>query len=239
MTKNEFMTKLSNELSKRNISDAADILDEYEQHFRFKTADGYSEEEIAAKLGNPLKLAAQFGSEPKQRAKHSVFLTWLWLAWVDLFFGIFAVLLISWGIVMVSAALSFGLTGICFVLNFANLPFVSLPSTPYWCGAILGMSLLALCVLSVCGCVWFFAFIRQIFRSFGRFHQNALAESKGLAIRPALPIAPQFSPKAKRRLRSVAMISLMLFAVCFVLGFIACTLSTGDIQFWHEWGWFE
>lgn len=73
MTKNEFMTKLSNELLKRNISDAADILDEYEQHFGLKTADGYSEEEIAAKLGNPAELAAQFGSEPKQGAKYSVF----------------------------------------------------------------------------------------------------------------------------------------------------------------------
>ena len=238
MTKNEFMTKLSNELRKRNISDAADILEEYEQHFAFKTADGYSEEEITAKLGNPEELAAQFGSEPKKGAKRSAFLTWLWLCWVDLFFGIFAVLLISWGIVMASAALSFGLTGICFVFNLGSLPFVALPPMPYWCGAIIGLSLSALCVLSVVGCIWFFAFIRQIFRSFGRFHQNVLAESKGAAVRPSLPIVPQFSPKAKRRLRSVALVSLMLFAVCFVLGFVACSLSAGNIQFWHKWGWF-
>ena len=35
---------------------------EYEQHFAFKLADGYSEEEIAAKLGSPEELAAQFES---------------------------------------------------------------------------------------------------------------------------------------------------------------------------------
>ena len=53
MTKNEFMTRLASELRKRNVADAADIAEEYEQHFAFKLADGYSEEEIAAKLGSP------------------------------------------------------------------------------------------------------------------------------------------------------------------------------------------
>lgn len=60
MTKNEFMAKLTDELKKRNIEDAADVAEEYEQHFAFKLADGYSEEEIAAKLGDPTALAAQF-----------------------------------------------------------------------------------------------------------------------------------------------------------------------------------
>ena len=51
MTKSEFMTRLEHELRKRNVVDAADVMEEYEQHFAFKLADGYSEEEIAAKLG--------------------------------------------------------------------------------------------------------------------------------------------------------------------------------------------
>lgn len=50
MTKHEFMTRLANELHKRNIADSADVIEEYKQHFAFKLADGYSEEEIAAKL---------------------------------------------------------------------------------------------------------------------------------------------------------------------------------------------
>ena len=48
-------------LHKRNVSDAADVVEEYEQHFAFKLEDGYPEEEIAAKLGDPIALAAQFG----------------------------------------------------------------------------------------------------------------------------------------------------------------------------------
>ena len=35
-----------------------------------------------------------------------------------------------------------------------------------------------------------------------------------------------------------ALISLLLFAVSFVLGYGACTLSAGSFQFWHVWGWF-
>ena len=50
MTKHEFMTQFTNELHKRHIADAADVAEEYEQHFAFKMSDGYSEEEIAVKL---------------------------------------------------------------------------------------------------------------------------------------------------------------------------------------------
>lgn len=60
MTRNEFVTQLTAELHKRNVA-AADVVEEYQQHFSFKLADGYSEEEIAARLGDPVALAAQFG----------------------------------------------------------------------------------------------------------------------------------------------------------------------------------
>lgn len=58
MKKNEFMTKLADELKNRGVEDAYDVAAEYEQHFAFKLADGYSEEETAAKLGDPAALAA-------------------------------------------------------------------------------------------------------------------------------------------------------------------------------------
>ena len=44
MTKSEFLLQLKNELKKNNISDLDDVLNEYEQHFAFKLADGFSEE---------------------------------------------------------------------------------------------------------------------------------------------------------------------------------------------------
>lgn len=109
-------------------------------------------------------------------------LTWLWLGWADLFFGLFSALLLLFGAVLAACVLSFGAAGVCLVGNLRTLSYIMLPEMPYWCGAILGLSLLALCVLSVVGCIWFFAFVRQIFRAYGRFHRNALAPCRGAAV---------------------------------------------------------
>lgn len=86
--------------------------------------------------------------------------------------------------------------------------------------------------------MYFCAFLRQLMRSYGRFRKNALASASGEAGLPPLPISPQFSPKARRRLRTVALVALALFAVCFVLAYFVCSLSAGSVQFWHAWGWF-
>ena len=65
-----------------------------------------------------------------------------------------------------------------------------------------------------------------------------LAPCYGALTLPALPLAPQFSAKAKRRLRTAALVSLALFAACFVLSYIVCALTAGSLEFWHAWGWF-
>lgn len=119
--------------------------------------------------------------------------------------------------------------------NIAGL----IPAMPYWCGAILALSFAALTVLLVVGCVYYAAFLRQLVRSLGRFQHNALASASGEAALPALAINPQFSAKARRRLRAAALISLALFAACFVLSYVVCALSAGSLQFWHAWGWFQ
>ena len=78
MTKHEFLNRFSSELNRRGVADAADIVEEYVQHFSFKQADGYSEEEIAAKLGDPAQLAAQFeqsAAEQNGRGKKAAVVT--------------------------------------------------------------------------------------------------------------------------------------------------------------------
>lgn len=237
MTKNEFMMRLTKELHKRNVADAADVTEEYEQHFAFKLADGYSEEEIAAKLGDPGALAAQFGEtdEPKQKSGSKPLVA-VGLCFADLFAGLFFALLAAWEIVMAVASLSFATLTVCLLggLNIYNL----IPSMPYWCGAILALSFAPLAVLIAVGCFYYAAFLRQLVRSFGRFQHNALAGASGGATLPALAINPQFSAKTKRRLRSVALVSLALFVACFMLSYIVCSLSAGALEFWHTWGWF-
>lgn len=74
MTRNEFVTQRTAELYKRNVA-AADVVEEYQQHFSFKLADGYSEEEIAARQGDPVALAAQLGEAEAGEKRHSAVLT--------------------------------------------------------------------------------------------------------------------------------------------------------------------
>lgn len=237
MTKNEFMTRLTSELHKQSVADAADVIEEYEQHFAFKLADGYSEEEIAAKLGKPEELAAQFAeTDAPKSSGGSRPLVVTGLCFADLFAGMFFLLLAGFGLVMAAGALCFAAVAVCLLggLNICGL----IPSMPYWCGAILALSLAALTVLLTVGCVYYSAFLRQLLRSFGRWQHNALAAASGEAVLPSLTVSPRFSPKKKRCLRTLALISLALFAACFVLSYVVCALSAGSFQFWHVWGWF-
>ena len=57
INKREYLAQLERELKRNHVPDAGEILNEYAQHFAFKLADGYSEEEISARLGEPALLA--------------------------------------------------------------------------------------------------------------------------------------------------------------------------------------
>lgn len=235
MTKNEFISRLALLLERKHISDAGEIISEYEQHFAFKLADGFSEEEIAAKLGDPEQIAEQYensGSAPVRTAPF----TKIGLYIADFFAGIFFLLLALAGIVIAVAVLVFAAVGVCLLLGIS--PWSLIPSMPYWCGAILGLAMLALAVLTAVGSLYYWVFWRQFLRSFARFHRNTLAAAAGKPALPSLPVHAQFEPRFKRRLRTIALIALAAFATCFVLGYIACALSAGSLQFYHVWGWF-
>ena len=238
MTKLDFMAQLAQELKTRGVADADDILEEYAQHFAFKLSDGYAEEEIAAKLGNPKELAAQFDPAPVKKLRAGRFLTIFGLCWLDLLYGIFVVLLLSWGVVMASMVLSFGLTGICMIGRLDRFPLVTLPSMPYPSALLLGLALVALAAACVVGSIYYFALMRQLMKAYARFHRNVLATSKGEAALPALPVHPQFSAARRRALRTALLISFLCFGVFFVLGFGLSVLLAGQFEFWHAWGWF-
>lgn len=237
MTKNEYLNQLINELKKNNVADADDIASEYEQHFAFKMADGFSEEEISAKLGNPAALAAQFErSTNTGKSCGRKTTTLIGLAFADLFTGAFFALLFAWEAIMAAFSLSCAVVAVCL---FGGVNFYSLiPPMPYWCGVVFGLSLAALAVLASTGCIYFAAFIRQLMRSYGRFHHNAVAAASGNAVLPSLAINPQLPAKANRRIRTAALLSLAVFAACFVLAMIVSMISSGTFGFWHAWGWF-
>lgn len=55
---------------------------------------------------------------------------------------------------------------------------------------------------------------------------------------PRCPSRRQLPAALRRRLRTVTLAALAVFAVCFVLAYIACSLCAGSLEFWHVWGWF-
>ncbi|MBQ9121767.1 MAG: DUF1700 domain-containing protein [Clostridia bacterium] len=221
------------------MSDAADIIEEYEQHFSFKLADGYSEEEIAARLGDPEGIAAQYdtGSVERSRGKRITVAAGLGVA--DFFFGILCILLFAWEAVLAALVLSCSAVSVCLIGNLGNLSVVSIPPMPYYCSFIFGLIFILLAILAMFGAVYFFGFIRQLIRSFGRFHKNTLASASGRAMLPSITVYPQFPTRIKRILRKLSLFTAAAFAVCFIIGFVTCILSTGTIEFWHAWGWFQ
>ena len=238
MNKNEYLSQLKNELKKNCIPDSEEIMLEYEQHFDFKIADGFTEDEISARLGNPSLLAAQFkpdgtSSEKNSRRKISVY---FWLPFTDIMVSIFFIMHWAWDLVIVAASISFAALAVCL---FGGInPYSLIPPMPYWCGAVLGISSAAMSVLSAVGFFYFALLVRQIMRSYRRFHQNVLSSASGKAILPSLPTYPQIPRKSKRRMRNIAMFSFTIFLASFICGFIISAVSAGSFEFWHVWNWF-
>lgn len=93
MRRNEFIETLKENLERNGVRDTGDIIEEYEEHFAFKLADGYSEEEIAAKLDDPKAIAAQYAPSPAESKKKNKALVAIGIGVLDLFFGIFCILI--------------------------------------------------------------------------------------------------------------------------------------------------
>lgn len=118
MTKTEFLSKLETELKKNGIGDTQEIIGEYEEHFAFKLADGCAEEAIAAKLGNPAELAAQFENTTKpEKCGGRKLTTVIGLCFTDLFAAPAFALLWVWELVMGTAAVCFAALAVCLMLG--------------------------------------------------------------------------------------------------------------------------
>lgn len=234
MTKQDYLTALKQELNKNAVADAEDIVSEYEQHFAFKLADGFTEEEIAVKLGAPAQIALQFAGLPKSHkrkgGKKTLLVLWLTIMGVFevMLYGAFLYFIVGLFIgSLVPVAL-----GVEFIagLNFMNI----LPLMPYGAAIVCGISLIALGVMIFLFAVYCFAMLRQMVRASLRWRRNMMREEA----LPLLPLSPQFAPKTRRALRGILLWAVMIFAVTFIAGFAILALYTHSWGFWHALGWF-
>ena len=236
MNKAEFIKILTRSLKERNISDVDEIVAEYSIFFDLKVADGHSEEEIAACLGDPKDISQQFDTESPRPATGNKTIVTIGLVFADFFVLLFFILLYAWVLVMVSGAVTFTVLGgfLLLNLNINNL----IPSMPDFIRLVFGVVSLELSVLFVIATEYFRLFVRQLHRSYSRFHRNAIAGASGEGILPSIPIYPQIPAVKNRRMRNITLIMLTVFIISTLSGYIAAALMAGNLEFWHVWGWF-
>lgn len=232
MRKQEYIFELEKALKTAHVKDSQDILEEYEQHFDLKIADGYSEEEIAAKLAAPKDIAQEFqGVGEKSKGRNRLFLI-PGIICADICAGSFFILLYAWVFVLGALSLASATAGICIVtrLDMYNI----IPYMPIHCAILFGFSILALALLSVMGTIYCYLYSTQLLRVYIRWHKSNCSGH----FLPPLPMHPSIQPKLRRRMRSVTLTALAVFAVGFIVSYICMTISAGSFEFWHVWNWF-
>ncbi len=232
MNKQEYMLELQKALKKLNIADIDEIIEEYEQHFINKLADGYSQEEITAKLGKPQLIAEQF-AENADTAKHPAkAVLSIGFGFLDIIFGAVLILLYSWVIVLGAVSVASAMIGADLIFKLHLISYI--PFMPYPGALFLGISFFALAALSIVGTVYSHLTICQWARAFIRFQKNVLNYSPY----PNLSLSPNINTKKKRLLRTIIIISLMVFGIAFIVGYITLASYAGSLEFWHVLGWF-
>ena len=236
MKKSEFIIKLSKKLTENKVIDIEEIIEEYENHFIYKLEDGYSEEEISRKLGNPILLADQYIDINEEIKSKKGFISIVGLIFGDIFVLSFFITFISWVIILATFSVASLSIGISLFVNVS--PYGLIPYLPYWNGAVLGVSFISLTLLSLIATYYNYLYMLQLVKSYIRFHKNIVAMSKEKPTLPSLPSHPILSKRNSRRMRTIFLVSLNSFAISFVLGYVVCALAANSFEFWHVFGWF-
>lgn len=234
MTKLEYLNELKAELNKNAVVDAEEILSEYEQHFLFKLADGFTEEEIAVKLGSAAQIAAQFAGisgERKIKGGKKFFLV-LWLIIIGVFEAMLYGAFFCFVVALFCGSLVPAVLGVELImgLNYMNI----LPPMPYAGAVIFGITLLSVSVILVIFAIYCLAYLRQMVRASLRWRKNLLS-AEAL---PLLPLNPQFKPKTRRAVRTILLWAVLIYAIGFVVGYAFLSYYTQAWEFWHALGWF-
>lgn len=238
MNKQKFLDALSRNLEKNNVDEIKDIIEEYNEHFSRKMADGFSEEEIAMKLGAPEEIAAQYeGSTDNPAGNHAyrIPLT-IGIGFADIWIVSFFTILFAWDLTLAVLAITFGFSGICLIVSPSFISGgAAIPYIPYLPGAILGVDLVSLAVVCAVLTINCYMLGVKLGTAWLRWQRNVLSGNKNLPY----SIFPLFENNLRHKLRKINMIALGVFGVLFVIGFISMVLSSGRIEFWHAWNWFN
>lgn len=236
MNKEQYLSALKRELHANKVEDIDDIVAEYEQHFAHKLSDGFTEEEIAAKLEKPEIIARQFVIGPEadtHKPKGASALAKIGAGFLDFVIILADIILYAFVAVPGAAALGLFAAGVYGIAGGAFV--VAIPAMPDVARIFLGVSLLALSLLAAIGTIYYTLFVTQLNRAYWRWHGRVMSGRVG----PPLSAAPTLGGKFRRRLRTVALISLLVFVIVFAAAYVILTVSAGAVEFWHVWRWFQ
>lgn len=205
----------------------------YEQHFLLNRQTDTQEKKLQQNLAI-LKQQQLNMILHRQNADAEKTIIVVDLSVADFLFGILCILLFAWEIVMASLIISCGATSVCLLGNLGKHKFSFLQ-----CRIIVPLYSAQLLLY----CQFYLSQARFISldlyaSSYVRFHKNTLARISGKATLPRFAIYPQFFAKIKHNLRAISLSVVTAFAVCLLVGFIVCVISSGSIEFQHTWGWF-
>ena len=247
----EFLFSLKGELERANCTESEYVLSRYEEYFELRRQDGYTDAETLKRLKSPREIVApilearakkEAGPKAGRRAfgDRSGLLPVFTVAAIDFLAGLFFVLMgAMWlggaadciSLVYAGAALIGGKNPL-FMLKHVEIYFAD-----YWSGALIGLSLMVLAALIAMLLMFFAALLRQLFRAVARIDHNIMSFRRARAYLPPFCISFGLSRQASRRLRMALGFALILFSLCFALGFISASVSAGEIRFWSAWKW--
>lgn len=232
MTKNEYLIDLGTDLRRHRVADADDIVSEYEQHFNFKLSDGFTEEEIAARLEKPAQVVAHYTAMNAGNPAAGGVLLKIAMGALAFLESLAYAMFFAFIMVTAAATIAFLVLGAALILNI-NIGGI-IPETPYLCALVFGICILALAALFGVITRMCFVFFRQIIRASIRWHDIVI----GKTALPPLSWTPQLGAAANRRNRNVLLWALIIFGISLILGYIISALTAGAFEFWHAWGWF-
>lgn len=175
MNKEQFLKQLGAHLKKLTTAERSDILSDIEEFFVYAVRDGESEADIAARLGDPRKLAKEYlaqshiASANEKRSPKNVFLAFLYAAGLGTVNALYAIFVVGIGYVVIGSlyitAVSVGLGGIAAIVvsafMYANL------------GAMMLLSILSGTAL-ICIGILFFIGIMHLSKLFHRGNMTFL-----------------------------------------------------------------
>lgn len=238
MNKQTYLDTLEAALRAKSVPEPEEILSEYEAHFSYKLQDGFSEEETAARLGDPEALAEAFAADlaesspAEHRRADGRLPTKIGVIVLDVFAVPSFLLLFAWILAMGAVSVSL-LAAAGFLVSGAALPAL-FPVFPLAGRILLGIALLSLSILAGTGTVWFYLFVLQLVKAYRRWHRNLFANRRDLP----LPTTPVLSGAFRRRMRKTAQAALLVFVLTFLTAYIVLAVLAGSVEFWHHWGWF-